>query len=432
MDPSVNRDFLKGARLVSRGQGNKPPFLEGARLVSKGEQQFPFEQEGDLERDIERQQARLTSRGIETVLGTPGNIESLINMMTGREKTTLPTSSDLKSTSEKLTKGYTAPKTEAEELSDEVVSDIAAMALPGSNSYSLFRNIGIPIVGQLAKQGLKYGGLDDQSSTASKTGLMVAFDLLTQRSKGGARKVATDLLDKAEKAVPQGTLVSAKSLDAALTNLEHNLKKGGSHPEKAEALSKIKEISDKIDHGHIDLHELIPFRKSLSAWTKKFGGFDLSLPGETKKGIINNLNKVKDIVIRESTKAGEHLPEFADNWRLGNEAFAAYARSNVVSNAVAKASHNLSSAVKHLFGVGASTAAVLATGGAKAGVPIALAGAAAYPGIKLFLRVQKSPVLAKYYKNVMNGALKGNASQVSNNLAALDKALQESDSDVYE
>lgn len=139
----------------------KPPEKpQESKSIQPQKSPKSFENENDIEREIERNQARLTSRGLETVLGTPGNVLAsgmpfgFAGYLLGiNPEGILPTSEQLQQFSEKESQGYTKPENEFEKFSDELFSDISAMAVPGSNGYSLMRNIGIPLAGSLIKKG---------------------------------------------------------------------------------------------------------------------------------------------------------------------------------------------------------------------------------------------------------------------------------------
>ena len=211
-------------------QHKKPGIEEVDELASSKEQvQYPFEGENDLDREIERNQARNISRMTERTLGLPGDVVSMIQGLTGKktEEFPLPTSQKIKETSERLTRGYTKPQTPFEEKTDEYMEDVASMMLPGGGGYSITRNIGIPLVGNLAKEGIKYKGGDEKESACTKMGSMVLLDLLFNRGKGGVRGHIGKKFQAAEAAIPQGAVANARALESALSNLETSLHRGG-------------------------------------------------------------------------------------------------------------------------------------------------------------------------------------------------------------
>ena len=403
-------------------QMGSPSTLKLKNQSRSQDQQFPFENEGDIDREIERNQAQLTSRGIEAVAGLPGDLINFGASLFGFDPK-LAGSQELKQFSEKATGGYTKPKTEFEEAAGETFQDIALMALPGAKHYSFARNIGIPIIGNLTKQGLKYSNADDKSQAYAKMGTMIALDLMSQR-KGGAKEYVKSLFSKADQSIPKGTSIQATGLEKALTDLEKNLQKGGSRPTTKKALEKAAEIKKEIKNGKIDAHSLAAYRPSINEAIEELGGFQLEVPKKLKPQAIRNLNEVKSKVISTLDKYGEKFnPEYVKNSRAANESYAAMQKSNVIANflrnQVAFSPQN--KAIQTLFqvapvaGVGALAKLSPAAGGA------AVAGYAGYQGFKVLHQVMNSPVLRKYYLNTLKSAAAGNVPQTVKNLRALDQ-----------
>jgi hypothetical protein len=389
---------------------------------------FPFEGENDLEREIERNQAQLTSRIGETVLGLPGDLYSFAKGIFGFDsETNLPTSKSLREGSEKASLGYTKPKNEFEEKSGEVMQDIASFMIPGSRQYSMLRNIGIPLAANAAKEGLKLSG-NEKNSDMAKLGLMVGLDLISQR-KGGAKKYAGELFNQSEKIVPKGAMLKSTAFEKSLDKLDKTLSSGGSAPSTEKALRKVNEIQSKIKNGEIEIKELIDFRKNINEIISETGGFEVQLPKAIKRKAIANLGDVKKEVINGLNEYGQkHNPEFLKLNKSANEAYAAYESSNKIANFIGKSIKGTlkTPAIKALFGIGtgmgAYTYPTILAKTAVAGVP-ALAGYEAY---KILHQVYQSPTLRKYYGEVLKGAIIGNTSQVSRNLKALDQGLSES------
>jgi len=425
---------------VGLNSDNQPSFLQRARRVdqevpktsfiqrAKRVQEFPesaYQSEEETERDIDRAKARTLSRAAETVIGAPGDIASFFSGLFGKEQNILPTSSSLREKSEKASLGYTKAQTEFEKTGDELVSDITSMALPGSGSYSFARNIGIPVVGTLVKEGLKYSEKDERSQAYGKVGTMVALDLLSRKA-GGVKGYAGSLFQKAEELIPKGLSIDAKGLEKSLNVLEKELAKGGERVTTAKSLKKISEIKSEIKNGKIDAKALAAYRPSINEAIEELGGFSIELPKKLKPKAVFNLNQVKKETIKTLDQYGEKLnPEFLKASKSANEAWAAYENSNKI----AKFIHDKvpfspkSKAVQMLF----SYSPVAAVGAASALSPVAAAGAAtgvaAYQGYKVLDRVIRSPTLRKYYLNSLKEAAAGNAPATARNLKALDLAL---------
>lgn len=415
-------------KISDNTQPNKkdlPSSLKPKSLKQKN-QDFPFEGENDLDREIERNIARGTSRIGETVLGLPGDLYSFAKSLFGANpETNLPTSKSLKNLSEKATLGYTKAKNEGEEKSDEVLQDIASFLIPGAGKYNLVRNIGIPVVSNLVKEGIKYTG-NEKIAEAAKIGTMVVLDLMNLRS-GGAKKFAGNLFNESEKLVPQGATLKSNNLQKGLSSLEKSLESGGSAPSTEKALKKVNEIQSKMKSGEIEIKELIDFRKNINEIKYELGGYEVQLPKAIKKKAIANLDHVKSEVIKALDEYGAvKNPEFLKLNKSANEAYAAYESSDkwgkFIKQVANKAIKNNS--LKLLLGLG-GTYAFPAIAAKTAGAAIPVKGA--YEAYKILHQVSKSPTLRKFYGNILKGAAAGNASQVLKNAKALEKEIEKED-----
>lgn len=388
-------------------------------------QNFPFEGENDLEREIERNIAQQTSRMGEAILGAPGDIWSFAKSIFGfQPETNLPTSGSLRELSEKYSQGYTKPKSEFEEKAGEVQQDIASFMIPGSGKYNLARNIGIPILANLAKEGISYAG-GDKSATAAKIGTMVALDLISHKGKG-AKVFAGNLFNESENLIPQGTSFHSPNFEKSLTKLKKSLESGGSRPTTEKALKKIDELQSRIVNGNIEVRELIDFRKSINEMKDSLGGFDIQMPPKLKKKAIANLDQVKKEVIGALNEYGDKFnPEFSKLNKAANESYAAIEASDKMGKFIKSTLKDSvkNPAVKGLLGLGGLYGAATHLGTISKTAGFALPLYAGYEGYKIFHQVIKSPTLRRFYGNILKGAASGNASQVSKNAKALEKHL---------
>lgn len=422
------------------------PFAKRAaeRRAQQQPTEYPYENEGDLDREIERHQARATSRGLETIAGLPGDLVSFSKSLFGYDpETSLPTSQSLKKFSEKASGGYTSPKNEFEEKGDEFIQDVASMAIPGSGQYSLMRNIGIPIAATLAKEGIKWMEGSEGVQQGAKIGTMIALDLITHRRNapgakgllgGGAKQHASSLFEEAEKLVPEAAVFDAADLKKSLDLTEKILSKGGSRPSAEKALKKISEIRNEIKGNQANVKDILAYRPAINEIIDDLGGFQLTKSQKNVKNrTVENLQKVKEKIIDFTDKYGKSQnPEFLKLNRSANEAYAVYHKSNHISNFIEKhvSKHIKNPIVKGLLGgaaqTGISTLSPLGVIGSAAG-----SGAAAgiYQSGKILQRVMSSPTLRKYYGNILSGALKGNASQAIKNAKALEIGLEKESED---
>lgn len=434
--PSI---FKKQAEVFKKAD---EPVEKKEEIIPKLQpEEFAFEGENDLEREIERGQARTLSRIGETVLGAPGDISNFVTNLFGIPKSPIGhlSSENLQKASEKLTKGYTKPETEFEKTVDDTAKTFASMALPGSWGYSFARNLGIPLAATLTKEGVKkYGG--DTAGTYAELGVMLGLDLLGGRiSSGGAKGYASNLFKQRDKTIPEGANLTTENLQKSIFSLKKELLKGGEATSTDAALQKLDQLTKKIEDGKLPIDELTKFQERINEKILEQGGFKLETPPKVRERSVQNLNKVKKLVIESLAEYGEKQnPEFLDLHQKANKAFSVYEQSNVLSNFIEKKFGNKikNPLVKTLFGIGGAgsigagaltSPALAATGGA-----IGAGGTALYQGMKIFYRVAKSPELRKYYIDVVKGALAGNALKTKKSLDELDKRLKDEEKDLEE
>lgn len=389
------------------------------RTQFEKDQDLIWEDSGNLERDIERGTAQGTSRLLEGAFGTLGNIQSTIKGITGVQiGSQLPTTQDLKSFSEKASLGYTKPKNKFEEEGGELLSDIGSMIVPGANSYSAMRNLGIPIAGWMTKNGLENIGMSEGTSNTAKTALMVGLDLASaykSKGHGGAKKYAQELWTEAESNIPKGVSLKTGDMVSDLEKLKSTMTKGGDSPAISHAVKKIDELIEVGKNGKIPIDELMAFRKKINNLIESQGGFDFSTHPNVRNQSIYNLNQVKEKVIEKLDQYAKINPEFGVPYQQSNEAYSAYHASNYVTKFLKnKFGEYLKSPV--LYGLFGGTAKAIGAGAGAAALP--------YYGIKLMHRVYKSPVLRELYGNVIKGALENNASMTAKNLSELNKELK--------
>lgn len=438
---NLDRDSAIVDQNVQEQAKGTPSFLSRAKPLKEVQEQAidqstqspkqNYISDEDIERDIERNQARSFSRIGESLLGAPGDISSFLLGLFGKEQNILPTSEKLRGVSEKLTGGYTKPQSEIEEKGDEFFSDIGSMLTPGAGKYNLIRNLGIPLVGSLVKEGFKYADQDEENASAAKIGTMIGLDLIAHRGLGGVKKFSGNLFKQAEQAIPEGSSMNAKNLQASLISLEDNLKKGGSRPSTERALKKIKEIKKDIHNDSVDIKKLVAYRPSINELIDELGGFEIQLPKKIRQRAIGNLNDVKRTVINGLEEYGKaQNPEFLKLHKAANESWAAYENSNKIAKFLKKhvgaVKNPATKAVLGLLPVGAG-AAYASPMGALIGAGATGAAAGGYQGFKIFHRVMNSPTLRNYYFNILNGSIAGNTPQVIKNLKNLDNDIDDNE-----
>src|SRR5208337_3553167 len=145
---------------------------------------------------ITRNISQLGARAAETLVGLPGNLkkafqESLRSFELGKGETleesekkafgepekgsfhellsNPPTTSELRETvtpliAEKITgkKDYLEPKSKGEKFAGELTEDLTSFFIPGTGQIRLAVRLGAPIVGNLAKEGVKFLGGNEE------------------------------------------------------------------------------------------------------------------------------------------------------------------------------------------------------------------------------------------------------------------------------
>lgn len=392
--------------------------------------------------EIGRHAARSAARAGETALGLPGDltqiansaIKGLVNSAVqspigqailgqgqhpelaenidiGKLVSPLgaPTSADIREQTKKIGEGFLEPQSEAEKFSDEIISDLTALAIPIKGKIPFLRTLGTAIGSNLIGKGAEMLGAGERTKTAAKLGSMF---LLTAVNPKGAEKYANDLYAEAKKLVPKNATVPAKSLQKQIGALREQLKKGGTAPYKAPALTKLNEIQSKIKYGQIPVDELTEFKIDINkARSGLYGDVNLDKGGRAiAKRNLDSTAKIVDNALRDY---GEINPAWAHKYRPANDAYGAIAQSKKVSSAISRfiSKHPASS----IATLGAELFLAPKT------VPAALAGFGALKSGELIARVIKSPELRKYYSNIVAAALKDDSIAIARNLEKIQK-----------
>jgi len=423
-----------------------PQYLSKAKALKsisgQEEEQFPFENEDDLEREIERVRAQQTSRMVERGLGLPGDILSLGQSLTGlgqkeipltpeeRQKqgipegTTayrkenrkfLPTSEDLRKLSEEVSGGYTKPQTQFEEQIGDYMGDVASRIIGPAN---FFTTAIVPAIGYGVKNYSKSLGLDDSQSGLAKMGIEVVLDLA---SLGNARQAASFLYDRARN-LGRGLSLNAQPILNSLHALRDTWRLSGRTRTATNIAAPIeRDLRNAITNNRLSADSIMDFRHRINDARRDLGHFTVG--GGTRDVGSRGLNELDRILNEAVDHIGQVNPQFLQEYRSANQAWAAYNQSNVISNFISKnyLSPLLASATKALFNTVSLSS-----------IPINPFAAAAYPtykALQVIWRVSRSPVLARHYAGVLSAASKNQVGAMRKNLEKLDDALLEEESE---
>lgn len=401
---------------------------------------------------IDRNLAQNTARGLETVFGMPGNIKRQVLTESKTLKSFLPdfiksflppeqeqempeegsfndylfnppTTPELKESitkkgSEKVfgRSDYLDPINDTEKAFGEFTQDLVSMFMPGTGALRMITRIGAPIAGNLVKQGIKFFGGSEETAEKAKLGIMLATTLANQSNPGA---FANERIGQARAMVPDTATVNATNLATRLLPLYGRLRRGLNVPSKSRTMQGMGDLAAQVENGRINLQSLMDARNNVNEWISEAGGWDV--PTNTRDAGLRNLNELKRSIINTiDENLATRFPEAGELYRTGYEAAAVTHQSNAISNFIER---NFG---KQVASTGAKLLFPALTGGASIFPKTVGIGAAAYPIYKagqVLYRVGQSPTLAGYYSDVISSSLRGNAPQMIQSLARLDRLL---------
>lgn len=419
--------------------------------------QFSRKQDETWKEWATRQGVRSTARIVEGLAGNPGNLKKFFKdlIISSYENATLseldpteygkkqreapdwlknimlegnpemlggdyPTTEEIKDIGKDLASilgepGYLDPKNYIEEQLDETLTDFGTLLFPGGPGRGFMQKLGISAVSNMGGEIAGLYGADEKEKQQVKMGLMFMMDLAT---RGNAREHGANLLEEAEELIPPGDIVDASQFLNNLDRLERRIRVGGVAPSDRPALYLIDELRGRIQQGgQLAAHELPAMNRTVNEIRGNVGGFEL--PVRDRPRAVRHVNDVHEILGNEINQYGQTNPEFYNLWRQGNEAFAVWAQSNVVSNYI-QGNYTkpvVSDGAKLLFysGVGQAGLGKAATIATTAAIP--------YRAMQLSYRIARSPVLRRYYSGVVRNAAIGNLPAMIRNMEKLDKEL---------
>jgi len=403
--------------------------------------QFPVTEEPTKAQELKRHAIRTGLRAGETLAGIPGDITQLsaipakalqaaVQAGTGKDLSQIditrimdrafplkgiPTTERIRGSVSELTGGKFEPQSEGEQLSDEIASDIASLSLPVKGKIPFTKSIGLSVASNLAKEGVKPLGVGEKGQAATKLGTLF---LLSTFNPKGATKYASDLYKEAKTILPEEASVGAKNLRYKLEHLQDSLHMGGKAPSKTKAIEKIGEIKKIIKRDQIAVEELTEFKKTINELRSGlYREFESDKVG--RKLAKKNLDSVSSLVDETLSDYGRSNPEWGKTYRAANEAYGAIAQSRKVSdwirrNVIPTAMH------KGALGIGGIASALFKP----ITVPTVAAGVGVLKTGELAARIAKSPILRKYYSEVVKSALRQDAATTISNLQKMDAVLK--------
>lgn len=313
---------------------------------------------------------------------------------------------------------YLEPKNTLEKAVGELTQDITSFFMPGTGQLRFAVRLGAPIAGNLTKHGVQFFGGSEETAEKAKLGIMLATTLAGQSNPG---QFASDRIGQAKQMIPDTATVDAMPLANRLMPLYQRMTRGLGVPSKSRAIEGMRDLAGQVQGNRISLRSLMDARDNVNEWISEAGGWEIPVP--VRDATVRNLNELKTQIIRTiDQNMAARFPQAGELYRTGYEAAAVNHQSNAISNFIERNFGRKVSSVgaKLLFPALAGSASILPK--------TALGGAALYPIYKtgqVLYRVGNSPTLGRYYNDVIQASLRGNAPAMISSMNKFDKAMAE-------
>lgn len=412
---------------VLENMGNEEKILEAIQDAEAYERESP-------EETIKREALSYGARLGESLLGGISDVlrlvlpdlegdepEELTGIKPGRFdlRKALPTTESLREFTKEKTGKYLEPKNQRQKATQEYISGVGA-SLPVMGPLAA---LAVPLVGQIAKEGIKWSGGSESEADLAKLGIMTVASIA---NLGNARGVAGQAMNVARDMIPQGLRISAgRTLNAFNRLRNQSWWRTGSTPSKAPAMQMVERIENQIaNNGTLNLHDAMQLRRDINEARKSLGAFNI--PPITDRGAARRyLDQVDRALVESMEHYGANVnPNWWRNYQVANQAFAVTERSGKIAQFIERHAKPLQSDMaKVLFHTGgAGLVSGIGLGGT-AGVLSGAAGGAALLGqsYKIMNRMIRSPLIRSHYVEVLNAAASGNAALLNKALERFDK-----------
>lgn len=322
------------------------------------------------------------------------------------------TSPELKEISEKVSGGYTEPKTPSEEKIGSIVGDITSSLLGGNKSIK--NNLLVPLGANLFESGLEQTGFDKSAQTYGKN---ASWFLMGLAANANANKFASELQTQARDNIIPNTPTNINKLGHELRPLNRKFIAGDVRSTSAKG--HINNIVTDLRQGKNNVHDLLERIDAVNAEIDMKGGFDYSLktPAKVRKAEIRNLNKVKGAIYSTIEESLMNQPG----------AFKKFMEAQQATGAIGASNKFMDFALKH-WGKSASIGLGSLLGGLyfdPVYTGIASVGLLGLHKVgQIAIRMYKSPILKKYYINSVKAAAENNVPVFIQNMTALDRHLK--------
>lgn len=439
----IKDEELTKAEKPDWGNFQSPSTFQGEPDPTADEDMFQY---------LLRGGARTASRLFEQATGSVGNIEKLIKntlsnlpktdpvlgwaiselvgadrwseMIKGRpgEEQMYPTSQQIKNISQKLTKGYTSPKTKGEERYDEFIEDVGSTLITrgrgGSRIQQAANHLLIPAAANVAKNVVEDLGFGKDKAAMAKTAVWLPAMLYNNVN---GPQYASDLMNRGRNGFNQNQTVNVPQYQNQINRVQRNMLQGD--PRSSLAQQQLAGIQNDLSNGQTSMRDLMTRYDAINAAKRDRGLFELN--AGDRAAAIRNINQVRDVVRDQITNLGQSNPQALRDWQNGVQAWATIHRSNAITSWVqdlAKGPYAkiLTGPAAALFGVGSYGAAQAPFLSLQA----TAATGAAYKSGQVLYRMYNDPTLRSYYWNAINAATSENIPAFINNYEKLNKELE--------
>jgi len=410
----------------------------------------------DMFQYLLRGSARVASRLFEQGTGSVGNLEKLSKnilsevplstpiigwaiselvgddrwrqIIKGRpgEEQMYPTSQQIKDISQKLTKGYTSPKTKGEERFDEFVEDVGSTLITagrgGTRTQQAINHLLIPAAANVTKNIVEDLGFGKDKAAMAKTAVWLPM-MLWNNVNGP--QYASQLMNNGRNGFNQNLTVNVPQYQNQVRQAQRNMLQGD--PRSSLAQQQLAGIQNDLANGQTSMRDLMTRYDAINAAKRDRGLFELSR-GD-RNAAIRNINEVRDVVRDQITNLGQTNPQALRDWQNGVQAWATIHRSNAITNYVQELASGryakiLTGPAAALFGIGsygASSSPLIAG-------PAALIAAGGYKTSQVLYRMYNDPSLRNYYWRAIAAATAENTPAFIEQYEKLNRELEKKNS----
>lgn len=345
----------------------------------------------------------------------------------------LPTSEELRSGVRKMT-DYFEPRTAAEETADELIQRAAALASPtklGGAGAGIIKSLGVSALGMGTEDLLKSYGVSPEKAQMWGAGVEFAGLLSSD-----APKMVRGIMDKVRSTTPKST-INPKEYQNSLRTLISKLEKGGVMESEKKAYDIAKEQVNRLtrDKGKVfiaegeellkplDLEELVKVRDKINEARYKETALGQRVLDERSRVHLNELDEIINKSIDSFSKdpeVGTWVKDYREAQKLASNIHESDRLARNISKKIK---------IKDLEKFEPETVQMFAAEASKGlkGTAKSLLETAKIPAAKsaqFLKRFSSSPILRKYYGQVVKKGLEGYTDEAVRALNKFDAQLK--------